>query len=299
MDFSLTEEQRAIQETAREFARREVDPIVDEIDESQKFPREVIRKAGELGFLGIIFPEEYGGAGLGYIEYVIVVTELSRVDPSVGISVAAHNSLCSNHIYKFGSEEQKQRWLVPLASGREDRRLEPHRAGRRLGRGRHPHPRRAGGRRVDPERRQDLHHPRQRRRHLRRLRGDRPQRHARPQHLGLRARQGDGGVPPRQEGEQARHPRLRHRRGGDGELLRLRGPAARQGGRGVQAGPADPRRRPHLDRGAGARHGDRRLRHGARLLQGARAVRQADLAVPGDPVRPGRDGDPHRGGAGR
>jgi alkylation response protein AidB-like acyl-CoA dehydrogenase len=117
VDFSLTDEQRAIQETAREFARREVDPIVDEFDESQKFPREVIRKAGELGFLGIIFPEEYGGAGLGYTEYVIVVTELSRVDPSVGISVAAHNSLCSNHIYKFGSEEQKQRWLVPLAKG--------------------------------------------------------------------------------------------------------------------------------------------------------------------------------------
>ena len=117
MDFSLTEEQRAIRETAREFARREVDPIVDEIDEQQKFPREVIRKAGELGFLGIIFPEEYGGAGLGYTEYVLVVTELSRVDPSVGISIAAHNSLCSNHIYKFGSEEQKQRWLVPLARG--------------------------------------------------------------------------------------------------------------------------------------------------------------------------------------
>ena len=117
MDFSLTEEQRAIQETAREFARREVDPIVDEIDETQKFPREVMAKAGELGFLGILFPEEYGGAGLGYIEYVIVITELSKVDPSVGISVAAHNSLCTNHIYKFGNEEQRQRWVVPLAKG--------------------------------------------------------------------------------------------------------------------------------------------------------------------------------------
>ena len=117
MDFSLTDEQRAIQETARDFARREVDPIVDEIDESQKFPRQVMAKAGELGFLGIIFPEEYGGAGLGYVEYVLVVTELSKVDPSVGISVAAHNSLCSNHIYKFGSEEQRRRWLIPLAKG--------------------------------------------------------------------------------------------------------------------------------------------------------------------------------------
>jgi alkylation response protein AidB-like acyl-CoA dehydrogenase len=117
LDFSLTAEQRAIQEVAREFARGEIDPIVDEIDEAQRFPREVMAKAGELGFLGVIFPEEYGGAGLGYVEYVLVITELSRVDPSVGISVAAHNSLCSNHIYLFGSEEQKQRWLVPLARG--------------------------------------------------------------------------------------------------------------------------------------------------------------------------------------
>jgi len=117
VDFSLTDEQRAIQETAREFARREVDPIVDEIDEHQKYPRELMRKAGELGFLGILFPEEYGGAGLGYVEYVIVVTELSRIDPSVGISVAAHNSLCTNHIFKFGNEEQRRRWVVPLAKG--------------------------------------------------------------------------------------------------------------------------------------------------------------------------------------
>ncbi|HYH44627.1 MAG TPA: acyl-CoA dehydrogenase family protein [Thermoanaerobaculia bacterium] len=119
MDFALTPEQRAIAETAREFARREVDPIVEEIDESQRFPREVMDKAGELGFLGIIFPEELGGAGLGYVEYVLVVTELSKVDPSVGISVAAHNSLCTNHIYKFGTDEQRQRWVVPLASGKK------------------------------------------------------------------------------------------------------------------------------------------------------------------------------------
>jgi alkylation response protein AidB-like acyl-CoA dehydrogenase len=119
VDFSLSPEQRAIEETAREFARREVDPIVEEIDESQRYPSEVMAKAGELGFLGILFPEEYGGAGLGYVEYVLVVTELSKVDPSVGISVAAHNSLCSNHIYRFGNEEQKRRWLTPLASGKK------------------------------------------------------------------------------------------------------------------------------------------------------------------------------------
>jgi alkylation response protein AidB-like acyl-CoA dehydrogenase len=119
VDFALTDEQRAIQQTAREFARQEIDPIVDEIDETQRFPREVMTKAGELGFLGVLFPEEYGGAGLGYVEYVLVVTELSRVDPAVGISVAAHNSLCSNHIFKFGNDAQRRRWLQPLASGKK------------------------------------------------------------------------------------------------------------------------------------------------------------------------------------
>ncbi len=117
MDFSLTPEQEAVRAAAREFALGEVEPIVDEIDETQSFPHEVMKKAGELGFLGIIFPEEHGGAGLGYVEYVLVITELSKVDPSVGISVAAHNSLCSNHIYKFGTEAQRRRWLGPLARG--------------------------------------------------------------------------------------------------------------------------------------------------------------------------------------
>lgn len=117
--FGFTAEQRAIQQAAKEFALGEVDPIVDEIDEAQRFPREVMAKAGELGFLGIIFPEAYGGCGLGYVEYVSVVTELSKVDPSVGISIAAHNSLCTNHIYKFGDENQRRRWVVPLASGKK------------------------------------------------------------------------------------------------------------------------------------------------------------------------------------
>ncbi len=117
MDFSLTSDQIAIREAAREFALGEIDPIVEEYDESQRFPMEAMKKAGELGFLGILFPEELGGAGLGYVDYVLVITELSKVDPSVGISVAAHNSLCTNHIYKFGNDEQRRRWVTPLASG--------------------------------------------------------------------------------------------------------------------------------------------------------------------------------------
>jgi len=117
VDFSLSAEQTAIRDLARDFARREIDPIVEEIDESQTFPRQLFAQLGELGFLGVLFPERYGGAGLGYVEYVLIVTELSKVDPSIGLSVAAHNSLCSNHLFKFGSEEQKERWLVPLARG--------------------------------------------------------------------------------------------------------------------------------------------------------------------------------------
>ena len=119
VDFSLTEEQQAIRQAAREFAVKEIDPIVEEIDEEQRFPAEVFAQAGELGFLGVLVPEEYGGAGLGYVEYFLVIDEISRVDPAMGLSVAAHNSLCTNHILKFGSEAQKRRWLPDLATGRK------------------------------------------------------------------------------------------------------------------------------------------------------------------------------------
>jgi hypothetical protein len=118
-NFALTEEQRAVQEAARAFAAKAIDPIVDEIDEAQHFPLEVFREAGELGFLGVLVPEAYGGAGMGYVEYVLVIDEIAQVDPSVGLSVAAHNSLAVNHILKFGSEAQRRRWLPDLASGRK------------------------------------------------------------------------------------------------------------------------------------------------------------------------------------
>ncbi|HQR46645.1 MAG TPA: acyl-CoA dehydrogenase [Thermoanaerobaculia bacterium] len=116
--FSLTEEQLAVKRMVREFAESEIAPRVMEWDESQTFPREVIARLGELGMLGVIIPEAYGGAGLSYVDYVNVVEELSRVDGSVGISVAAHNSLCTNHVFLFGSEAQRKRWVVPLAEGK-------------------------------------------------------------------------------------------------------------------------------------------------------------------------------------
>ncbi len=105
--------------SVREFAEAEIAPHVMEWDEAQHFPIELIPKLGELGLLGILFPEEYGGAGLGYVEYATAIEELSRVDGSVGISVAAHNSLCSNHIFQYGTEAQKQKYLAPLARGEQ------------------------------------------------------------------------------------------------------------------------------------------------------------------------------------
>ncbi|HVS82260.1 MAG TPA: acyl-CoA dehydrogenase [Pyrinomonadaceae bacterium] len=117
MDFELNDEQRQMKMSVREFAESEIAPHVMEWDEAQHFPIELKPKLAELGLMGVLFPEEYGGAGLGYVEYATVIEELSRVDGSVGISVAAHTSLCSNHIYEFGTEEQKQKYLAPLASG--------------------------------------------------------------------------------------------------------------------------------------------------------------------------------------
>ncbi len=117
MDFEYTPEQKQLRREVRDFAAAEIAPHVMEWDENQIFPLEVIKKLGALGYMGAILPEEYGGAGLGYIEYSIIIEELSRVDGSVGIIVAAHTSLCSNHIYKAGTEEQKRKYLPKLASG--------------------------------------------------------------------------------------------------------------------------------------------------------------------------------------
>jgi alkylation response protein AidB-like acyl-CoA dehydrogenase len=117
LDFDLTQEQQEIQRLAREFAESEIAPYCLEWDEAQHFPVDLMKKLGQLGFLGILFPQEYGGAGMGYIEYVTVIEEISRIDGAIGLSLAAHNSLCSNHIFTFGTEAQKREFLGPLASG--------------------------------------------------------------------------------------------------------------------------------------------------------------------------------------
>ena len=117
MNFELTEEQQQIKKMVREFAEAEIRPHVMEWDEAQHFPKELFKQLGKLGLTGVIFPEEFGGAGMGYIEYATVIEELSRVDGSIGLSVAAHNSLCTNHIYQYGTEEQRHKFVTPLAQG--------------------------------------------------------------------------------------------------------------------------------------------------------------------------------------
>ena len=117
MDFQLNDEQLQLKKSVREYAEREIAPNVMKWDEAGEFPMNTIKELGRMGLLGVIFPTEYGGAGMGYVEYVTAIDELSRVDGSVGIIVAAHTSLCSNHIYLAGNEEQKKKYIPKLATG--------------------------------------------------------------------------------------------------------------------------------------------------------------------------------------
>lgn len=114
--FEATETQKMIAESVRDFAEQNIRPHIMEWDEAQRFPIEVFKKLGEMGLMGMLVPEQYGGAGLGYFEYVTAIKEISKVDPSIGLSMAAHNSLCTNHILMFGNEEQKQKYLPKLAT---------------------------------------------------------------------------------------------------------------------------------------------------------------------------------------
>ena len=118
MNFTKTDSQKMISQVVRDFAQREIKPHLMEWDESQEFPVHVFRKLGELGMMGVLVPEQYGGSGLSYFEYITVIEEISKVCGSIGLSVAAHNSLCTNHIYEFGNEEQKKKYLPGLASGK-------------------------------------------------------------------------------------------------------------------------------------------------------------------------------------
>jgi len=117
MDFNLGPNVELVAESAKSFAEKFIRPNVMDWDESQYFPKELLKQAGEFGFMGVLVPESLGGSGLGYHEYVSIIEEISKVDPSIGLSVAAHNSLCTNHILLFGTDSQKNKWIPKLASG--------------------------------------------------------------------------------------------------------------------------------------------------------------------------------------
>jgi alkylation response protein AidB-like acyl-CoA dehydrogenase len=117
MNFDYSETQIMIAQSIRDFAEKNIRPYIMDWDEAQTFPIPLFKKLGEMGFMGVLVPEELGGSGLGYHEYITIVEEISKVDPSIGLSVAAHNSLCVNHILTFGNEEQKKKWIPKLASG--------------------------------------------------------------------------------------------------------------------------------------------------------------------------------------
>ena len=113
----MTETQLMVAQSARDFAEQHIRPNIMKWDEAQIFPLELFREMGKLGLMGVLVPESYGGSGLGYDEYIAAIVEISKVDPSIGLSMAAHNSLCTNHILEFGNEEQKRKWLPKLATG--------------------------------------------------------------------------------------------------------------------------------------------------------------------------------------
>ena len=117
MNFELSETRNTIAQSIRDFAKKHIKPFMMDWDEHQTFPEELFHQLGEMGYMGVLVPEEYGGSGMDYHEYITVIEEISKVDSSVGLSLAAHNSLCTNHILEFGNEEQKQKWLPKLAHG--------------------------------------------------------------------------------------------------------------------------------------------------------------------------------------
>ena len=116
LGFDYSETQHMVAASAKKFAEQHIRPFVMKWDEAQEFPVEVFKKAGKMGFMGVLVPQSLGGSGLGYHEYIAIIEEISKVDPSIGLSVAAHNSLCTNHILSFGNDEQKERWIPKLAS---------------------------------------------------------------------------------------------------------------------------------------------------------------------------------------
>ena len=292
MNFDLTEEQQLVRETVREFARDRVAPVAAELDREQRFPYDLVAELAELGLMGMTIPEEYGGAGADTLAYAIVVEELTRIDSSVAITVAAHHSLGTLPIYYFGSEEQKRQWLPDLASGRKLAAFGLTEPGAGSD---------AGATRTTAELRDGQWIVNGSKIFITNAGTDITA------CVTITARTGEDEisnivVPNGTPGYTISPPmhKLGWRASDTRELSfencavpeeNLLGPR----GEGFQQFLADPRRRPHLGRGDGRRPRAGRVRPRVRVRAGARAVRQADREVPGRAVPARRHGDGDRG----
>ncbi len=293
MDFELSQDHKVLQAAVRDFVEKEIKPIAVKIDEEHAIPDALVKKMGEMGFLGSYFPEQYGGAGLDMLSYVIVVEEVSKACASSGVLISAHSSLAANPIYAFGTEEQKQKWLPPLNRGEliGCLLLTESGAGSDAG-GIATMYKREGGR-VCHQRQQNLHHQRRLPGHRNRLRLVRPLAKAQGDQR-LYRRSEIAGRRGLEERKQDGHPRHLHHRLRPGQPPRAGREPAGQGRQGVQRRYGHLERRADRHRLAGPGHRRRGLPTGTSLLQGAQAVRSADQRVPGDPVQAGRYVRPDR-----
>jgi alkylation response protein AidB-like acyl-CoA dehydrogenase len=289
VEFTLDQDQLAIRDMVRDFARNEIAPHAPGWDEAQHFPRELFTKLGELGLLGIVIPESYGGAGLGYESYVAILEEIGAADGSVGLSVAAHNSLCTNHLYLFGSEELKREFLPRLAGGEWIGAwgLTEPQAGSD-----------AGGTRTTAVRDGDewvLNGSKNFITHA--TVGDAAVLVARTSkeggHHGISAFFVPFDRPGVSPGKKENKLGMRASDTSSLVLEDCRVPASTcSAARGrLHPGHAGARRRPHLDRRAVGRHRPRRPRRGPPLRHRKGAVRQADRFVPAHPRQARRHGD--------
>ena len=260
-----------------------------EWDEASKFPSELIPKLAEMGFLGVIFPEKYGGAGMGYAEYAIIIEELSRVDGSIGIIVAAHNSLCTNHIYKFGSEEQKKKYVTPLAQGKKLgcwSLTEPE-AGSDAGGTRTTAAKKDGGWVINGSKTFTTNGH-----YADVCVGMAVTDPAKKSH-GISAFIIEKGTPGFKPGKKENKLGLRASDTSEVVFTDCRvagGKSAGQGRRRIRQQPADSRRRPHFDCVARAGHGAGRVRSVGALRQAAQTIRQSHRRISGHSVQAGRHG---------
>ena len=277
LNFDLGETADAIRETVHAFSQNEIAPRAAEIDRSNQFPRDLWPKIGALGLHGITVEEEYGGAGLGYLEHCIAVEEMSRASASVGLSYGAHSNLCVNQIRRNGNEAQKRKYLPKLISGEHVGALAMSEPGAGSRRGLDEDPRRQEGRPLCAQRQQDVDHQRPGRRYAGGLRQDRPQR--RPaRHDRLHHRKGHEGIFHRAKARQARHARLRHLRAGVRGLRGAGGERAQRGRPRRQRADVRPRLRARGAGGRADRHHAGLHGRGAALRPRAQAVRRSRSA---------------------